>query len=88
MEFLKKPKDNSHMKAMWLILVLLLIIGLSFLWQYIGDMVGNRLKLQKRIDINPEGSLQIEKKVSISDERKHLYSSAFGADCEESDACG
>jgi predicted phage tail protein len=36
-------------------------------------MVGNRLKLQKRIDINPEGSLQIEKKVSISDKKAELF---------------
>ncbi len=73
MEFLKKPKDDSHKKAMWLIIVLLIIIGMSFLWQYIGNVVGDKLKLQRRIDINPQGSLDINKKVSISDKKAELF---------------
>lgn len=71
MEFLKKPKDNSHKKAMWLIFILLILIGLSFLWQYLGSLVIN--KLQKRVDIDPQGSLKIEKKISISDKKAELF---------------
>ena len=73
MEFLKKPKDNSHKKALWLILVLLILIGMTFLWQYVGDIIGDKLKLQKRIEINPQGSLEIDKKKSISDKKAELF---------------
>lgn len=72
MEFFKRPKDNSHKKIMWLIFVLLIVIGLSFLWQFIGEKASNLIP-EKRIEIDPKGSLTLPDTYDVSLKKVALF---------------
>lgn len=74
MDFLNKPKDDSHKKALWLLVVIIILITVSVLWQYSSDRFKNFVPARKvDIVIDRSGNLVIKGEEDVETKKEILF---------------
>lgn len=74
MDFLNKPKDNSHKKAVLLVLIIIILVGISVLWQYASVKFKNFVPARKvDIVLDKDGTLVIDEKEDLNTKKEVLF---------------
>lgn len=76
MEFFKKPKTDSHKKALWLIAVFVVIIAISFLWNTFSGLFTQNSKtysFDENVANNKVGDISIPTNADIAAEKTALF---------------
>jgi uncharacterized membrane protein len=74
MDFLNKPKDDNHKKALWLLLVIVVMIAVSVLWQYSSNKFKNFIPARKvDIVIDRSGNLAIKGEEDVATKKNILF---------------
>jgi hypothetical protein len=81
MDFLNKPKDDNHKKALWLLVVIVLMIALSVLWQYSSDRFKKFIPARKvDIVIDRSGNLVIKGEEDVAIKKNILFTRLANTD--------
>jgi hypothetical protein len=81
MDFLNKPKDDNHKKILWLLLVIVLMIAVSVLWQYSSDRFKNFVPARKvDIVIDRSGNLVIKAEEDMATKKEILFTRLANTD--------
>lgn len=74
MDFLNKPKDNSHKKAVLLVLIIIILVGISILWQYASVKFKNFIPVRKvDIVLDKDGTLVIDNEEDLDTKKEVLF---------------